>query len=383
MTDLTQARRAAEAANRAKDEFLAMLGHELRNPLAPIVLALELMRARKVPGADRERAIIERQVKHVVGLVDDLLDVSRITRGQVQLKRERVDIVDVVAKAVEMTEAMVSAKRQRIQVDVPAGLVVSGDAARLVQVMINLLTNASKYTDAEGRIDIRAGIDGEQIEIVVRDTGRGISAETLPLVFDLFTQERQEIDRSEGGLGLGLAIVRSLVQAHGGSVHAASAGKGQGAEFRIRLAPENMLAPPARQPDTVVVSPSGSFRLRVLVVDDNRDAADLLAEFVSSLGHLIEVAGDGPTALQRVEAFRPEVVLLDLGLPGMNGFELAQRIRTLPDRPDIKLVAITGYGRAIDRQRSHEAGFDHHMVKPVSPDALADWLRAEAARRGP
>ncbi|MEO8165237.1 MAG: ATP-binding protein, partial [Betaproteobacteria bacterium] len=225
VTELTKARREAEAANRAKDEFLAMLGHELRNPLAPIVTALQLMRLRNVPGAERERTIIERQVKHVVSLVDDLLDVSRITRGQVQLKREPVDMADIVAKAIEMTGPAIEERRHTLSVNVPRGLVLNGDAARLAQVMSNLLTNATKYTDSGGKITVTGRAVAGQLEVIVADTGRGIAAEMLPRVFDLFSQERQEIDRSDGGLGLGLAIVKSLIQGHGGTVHANSAGK--------------------------------------------------------------------------------------------------------------------------------------------------------------
>ncbi len=235
VTELTKARREAESANRAKDEFLAMLGHELRNPLAPIVTALQLMRLRNLPGAERERTIIERQVKHVVSLVDDLLDVSRITRGQVQLRREPVDIADIIAKAIEMTGPAIEERRHVLNVNVPRGLVVHGDAARLAQIMANLLTNAAKYTDPGGSITVTGRSADGDLEVAVADTGRGIAAETLPRVFDLFSQERQEIDRSEGGLGLGLAIVKSLVQAHGGSVRARSDGKGRGAQFVVRL----------------------------------------------------------------------------------------------------------------------------------------------------
>ena len=380
VTELTTARREAESANRAKDEFLAMLGHELRNPLAPIVTALQLMRLRNVPGAERERMIIERQVKHVVALVDDLLDVSRIARGQVQLKRERIDIADIVAKALEMNAPAIEERRHVLNVHVPRGLVVSGDAARLAQVLTNLLTNAAKYTDRAGTITITARLDHDHVEVVVADTGRGIAPETLPRVFDLFSQERQEIDRSEGGLGLGLAIVKSLVLAHGGTVEARSDGKGRGSEFMIRLPVDPHEATTSES--AVVPSTQPAARRRILLVDDNADALELLAASLEALGHVTRVATSGSSALQVVADFHPDVVLLDLGLPVMDGFEVARRIRALPDGAKIELVAITGYGRDIDRQRTRAAGFDQHLVKPVALEALNDWLQGASRRDG-
>jgi signal transduction histidine kinase len=384
VTELTNARREAEAANRAKDEFLAMLGHELRNPLAPILTALQLMRLRNVHGADRERTVIERQVKHVVALVDDLLDVSRITRGKVQLKRETVDLADVVAKAIEMTSPAIEERRHVLKVDVPRGLTVQGDPGRLAQVVANLLTNAAKYTDAGGTIVV-TGSGGESgTAISVKDTGRGIAPEMVPRLFTLFSQERQEIDRSEGGLGLGLAIVRNLVQAHGGTVEARSDGKGCGAEFIVRLPGS---APAAADTERSAALP-GAARvaegpgLRVLVVDDNHDAAELLADSLRALGHTARAAFDGPTAIEAAREFQPQVALLDLGLPVMDGFEVAQRLKTLPGLGDLHLVAITGYGQDVDRQRAREAGFDEHLVKPVDLEVLHSWLRRSGSGGG-
>jgi signal transduction histidine kinase len=380
VTELTRARREAESANRAKDEFLAMLGHELRNPLAPILTALQLMRLRNVVGGEHERLVIERQVKHVVALVDDLLDVSRITRGKVQLKREAVELADIVAKAIEMTSPAIEERRHVLDVEVPRGLVVDADAARLAQVVANLLTNAAKYTDPGGAIAIAAGVGNGQAILRVIDSGRGIAPEMVPRIFDLFTQERQEIDRSQGGLGLGLAIVRSLVLAHGGTVEATSAGKGAGATITVRLPLATGARPPqatAPREDTMDASttPRG---LRVLIVDDNLDAAEMLAESLRVLGHSTRLALDGPSALAAAREFHPHVALLDLGLPVMDGFEVAEQLKE--SAPDIELVAITGYGQDADRRRTERAGFVEHLVKPVDLQRLEDWLRKRQSR---
>jgi signal transduction histidine kinase len=392
VTELTKARREAESANRAKDEFLAMLGHELRNPLAPIQTALQLMRLRNYPGAERERTIIERQVRNMVALVDDLLDVSRITRGKVQLKHQRVDLAEIVGKSIEMTSPAIEERRHVLNVQMPRGLMVSGDPARLAQVVANLLTNAAKYTDPAGLITVTGKGDGDAAIVTVSDTGRGIAPEMLPRIFDLFSQERQEIDRSEGGLGLGLAIVRTLVQAHGGTVEAYSRGKGHGAEFSVRLplaaGTDELRDAAAELPASTAEPVQPIPGLRVLVVDDNPDAADLLSEFLRALGHTTRIAHNGLAATQVAEQFEPEVVLLDLGLPVMDGFEVADRLKGLPGLGATELVAITGYGQEIDRQRTREAGFDEHMVKPVDLDELEAWLRRsqedrERRRAGP
>jgi signal transduction histidine kinase len=379
VTELAKARRSAESANRAKDEFLAMLGHELRNPLAPILTALQLMQLRGVTGGERERMIIERQVKHVVGLVDDLLDISRITRGKVQLKRERVELADVAAKAVEMTSPAFEERRHTLVVDVPRGLATDGDAVRLAQVVANLLSNAAKYTDPNGRIQVSAARDGDEIVVQVADNGSGITPDMLPRVFDLLTQERQNAERSQGGLGLGLAIVRSLVEAHGGTVGVTSPGMGRGSTFTVRLP----AAAHAVGPDTPAsrrVPRIGTGR-RVLLVDDNRDAAELLADSLRVMGHMVEVAFDGPGALAAVQWFQPDIALLDLGLPVMDGLELAQRLREDERLQELRLLAITGYAQEADRERTEASGFDGHLAKPIDVHSLDGLLRGLPARR--
>jgi signal transduction histidine kinase/CheY-like chemotaxis protein len=377
VTELAKARREAEAANRAKDEFMAMLGHELRNPLAPILTALQLMHLRGVVGADRERLIIERQVKHVVGLVDDLLDVSRITRGNVQLRQERLQLADVIAKAIEIASPAIEERRQTLQVSVASGLEINGDAARLAQVFANLLNNAAKYTEPQGAIRVSARGEPDGIVIRVSDDGNGIASETLPRIFDLFVQERQAPERAQGGLGIGLAIVRSLVQAHGGTVRAESPGKGKGSTFTVTLpAVDATQRPKAPAPEVPARSPVRGHRL--LLVDDNEDAALLLADSLRQLGHLVEVAHDGPAALAAVQGFKPGVALLDLGLPVMDGFELGERLRADPDLQGIVLIAVTGYAQELDRRRSTAAGFDAHMAKPIDVYELDSLIRTRA-----
>jgi signal transduction histidine kinase len=370
----------AEAASRAKDEFLAMLGHELRNPLAPILTALQILRLRGVTGAEREHQVIERQVQHLVSLVDDLLDVSRIARGKVQIKHDRLDLADVVAKAIEMTSPAIEAGRHRLTVQVPRGLVVEGDAARLAQVVANLLVNSANYSDPGGTMTIEAERRNDRAIVRVADRGHGISAEMLPHVFDLFSQERQELDRSAGGLGLGLAIVRSLVQAHGGTVTADSRGKGQGAVFTVTLPLSGGADAPVERAQNRAAMPVATPGLRILVVDDNPDAAEMLVTALESLGHTARRAFDGPTALDIASHFRPEVALLDLGLPVMDGYELAHRLAA-SGAADLELVAVTGYGQDVDRERTRTAGFADHLVKPVDLDQLETWLRASQARR--
>jgi len=375
VTELTIARRQAESANRAKDEFLAMLGHELRNPLAPILTALQLMRLRGVSGADRERTVIERQVKHLMTLVDDLLDVSRIARGKVQLRRELVDFADVAARAVEMTSPAIDDRRHVLAVEVPRGYVVDADPGRLAQVLANLLTNAAKYTDAGGHIRLLAQQQEGFLRFTVADDGRGIDPETLPRVFELFSQERQELDRSQGGLGLGLAIVKSLVEAHGGRVQAHSEGKGRGAQFTVDIP---LAALRDESAPATASEQRGSGRaargLRILIIDDNADAAELLGESLRLVGHDTQIAFDGARGLELAAHFLPEVALVDLGLPVMNGFEVARALRASPQTADIPLVAVTGYGQEGDRRRTKEAGFEEHLVKPIDIGQLTAWL---------
>jgi len=375
--EMNRLRASAEAANRTKDEFLAMLGHELRNPLAPILTALQLMTLRGDGGALKERTVIDRQVRHLVRLVDDLLDVSRIARGKVDLRRQRVEIGQIVAMAVETSSPLLEERHHRLEVEVPAsGLAVYGDVTRLTQVVVNVLSNAAKYTERHGRIRVAATEAGDVVELRVRDSGVGISAEMLPRVFELFSQERQTLDRAHGGLGLGLTIVRSLVELHGGSVEAHSDGVGHGSEFVLRLprAHEGAggHATPASR-DTHAGSAPGTGR-RILVVDDNVDAARLTAEALEAVGHDARVAFDGPEALAMAGTFAPDLALLDLGLPLMDGYELAEQLTAaMADKPPV-LVAVTGYGQASDRERTEAAGFHGHIVKPVDFGELTQLL---------
>lgn len=378
--DVERARHEAEIASRAKDEFLAMLGHELRNPLAPIQTALQLIRLQGSSAHERERSVIERQVTHLVRLVDDLLDVSRITRGKVQLTREHIEIAEVAARALEAASPLFEKGNLALVVEVPRyGLVVDADPARLAQAVSNLLNNAAKYSAPGGRVTLAAQREGSEVVVRVVDLGGGISPELLPKVFDLFSQGQQTIDRAQGGLGIGLAIVRSLVELHGGRVSAQSEGRDRGSTFTIRL------------PAVVVGSAGVNAQLgqntrtflpakgmRVLVVDDNQDAADLIGEALQALGYVVCVNYDGTSALAAVETFRPDVAVLDIGLPVMDGYELAQRLRQHPECKGIRLIAVTGYGQQSDRDRARQAGFDEHLVKPVNMKALASAIKHEA-----
>ena len=375
-TERDQLLRELQSANRAKDEFLAMLGHELRNPLSPILTALELITLRGVQGMDRERAIIERQVRHVVGLVDDLLDVSRITRGQIALKRERVRLSDVVAKAIEQASPLIEQRRHRLGVDVSPHLFVDGDAARLAQVVSNLLTNAAKYTERGGVIDARARRQDDAVILEVTDNGLGIAPDVLPHVFDAFTQERQtDRDHSIGGLGLGLAIVKNLIQAHGGDVELASGGKGRGTRAIVRLPVAAGAATPALSTESTAAQAAPAAGYRVLVVDDNEDAGLLLADSLRAMGHVIELAFDASTAIALADRYVPDVALLDLGLPVMDGYELAQRLQSLQGWHAVRFAALTGYGQQYDRDKSHAAGFDAHLVKPIDLELVDATIR--------
>jgi signal transduction histidine kinase/ActR/RegA family two-component response regulator len=358
--------RAEELADlhRRKDEFLAMLSHELRNPLAPIANAVQMLRLQREGENDLERqarGIIERQVGQLKLLVDDLLEVSRVTTGRIQLHRERTAVAILVEGAVETARPLIVQRRHELTVSQPAQLLwLYADAARLEQVMVNLLTNAAKYTEEGGHIWLTVEQDGDAAVLRVRDTGIGMAPELLPRIFDLFTQAERSLDRSEGGLGIGLCLVQRLVELHGGTVEAYSV-LGKGSEFVVRLPLTSL--PPLPAPATATVLPSAS--LRVLVVDDNVDAADSLAMLLRASRHDVRTAHDGPTALEVALDYRPDVVLLDIGLPGLNGFEVAKRVHQQPTIENIVLVAMTGYGLESDRQRSQEAGFDYHLVKPV------------------
>ena len=374
-----EARREAEIANRAKDEFLAMLGHELRNPLAPIVTALHLMNLRGNPAEEKQRTVIGRQVAHLVRLVDDLLDVSRIARGQIDLKREPVELSHVIAKAAEMASPLLERRRHHLTVSVPeTGLALQGDPDRLAQVFSNLLSNAAKYTEPGGWVAVHAEREGESVVVVVRDTGVGIAPEMLPRVFDLFTQERQALDRSQGGLGLGLAIVRSLVVAHGGSVSVHSDGPGRGTEVVVKLPalspPEPAVAlddPRAARSSALPEHPTA----RILIVDDNDDLAEALADALTDAGFETRTARDALSALRVAKELLPAAAVLDIGLPDMDGYELARRLREDPAHRHLRLVALTGYGQPADRHRSRAAGFDALLVKPSSVEEIETKLK--------
>ncbi len=360
----------ASDASRRKDEFLAMLGHELRNPLAPITMALELMRVRGATN-DRERGVIERQVQQMSRLIDDLLDVSRVTRGKIQLSKEVVETSALVSKALEMVTPLLERKRHKLAVDVaPAGLALNVDATRITQVIQNLLTNAAKYTEPGGDIRVRAVREDGHVLIAVSDNGVGIAPELQPRLFDLFVQGERSLDRAEGGLGIGLTIAKMLCDLHGGSISVASEGQQRGSTFSVRL-------PHAPQPTAQVAQVPSLLRtggpMRVLVVDDNVDAAQMLHTLLEHLGHELAMAHDGERALELAREFRPDVALLDIGLPVIDGYEVARRLRQEIGNK-IRLVAVTGYGQESDRKRTREAGFDRHLVKPIAFDELATLL---------
>jgi signal transduction histidine kinase/CheY-like chemotaxis protein len=367
--DLEAARQVAVQASRTKDEFLAMLGHELRNPLAPILLTLEAMSAQGQGSSDVE--LLQRQVRHLVRLVDDLLDVSRIERRLIELRCREIDLAMVVHRALEMASPLVEKRQQRISSDLsPAA--VHGDPDRLAQVVANLITNAAKYSDRGSRICIRTERSNGLARISVADDGVGIAPEMITRVFDTFVQQPQTLARSDGGLGLGLSIVRGLVEAHGGTVSAQSDGLGKGSTFVITLP---ALEGPGAGAE--IVQPPGCLApaleaKRILVVDDSRDAASALRNVLEDMGQIVLVAHDGPAALQQAAAFQPQIGLLDIGLPGMDGYQLAAALRAAHD---LRLFAITGYGQARDIERSRAAGFDEHLVKPVDREQIARLLR--------
>ncbi len=379
VTDRKRAEAAAREASRRKDEFFAMLGHELRNPLAPILTALELMKTEDGQAVEEARRVIERQAKHLVRLVDDLLDLSRVTRGKIELSLEDVEAWDVFSRAIEMTSPLLEEQSHALEVDVPrTGLRMHGDPLRLAQVLQNLLSNSAKYTPREGRITVRARREGAWVELRIEDDGAGIGPDLLPTLFDPFVQGERTIDRAQGGLGLGLALVHSLVSLHRGTVRAESDGVGRGTAMTVRIpaAEEHPAVRPtvSKRPDD---RPTPTPGRRVLVVDDNLDAAEMLAILLRRRGHVVELAHDGPSALEVFERFEPDAALLDIGLPVMDGYELAQRIRRRAEDRDVLLVAVTGYGQETDREKSRAAGFAHHLVKPVSTKALLSILAAE------
>lgn len=381
-------RRAAEMelqeAGRRKDEFLAMLSHELRNPLAPIRTALEVIRRVAPPDPKLNRAsdIMVRQVQQMTRLIDELLDVARISQGKIVLTREKVDLNAVIAHSVETAQPLVDARGQTLQVLPLAEPVwLQGDFARLAQILSNLLNNASKYSERGTVVRLHASRDGEGAVIRVRDQGIGIDPQLLPRIFDLFTQGSRGLDRSQGGLGVGLTLARRLTEMHGGRLEAASEGVGKGSEFTLRLPCVGLIASSDAAPSAPEQPPPPSCR--VLVVDDNRDAAQSVASFFELSGHEVRTAADGGEALVAAELFAPEVVVLDIGLPVLDGYEVARRLRQMTGVKEALLLALTGYGQREDRQNAEAAGFNHHFVKPADPMVLLNcidgWLRERPA----
>jgi signal transduction histidine kinase/CheY-like chemotaxis protein len=364
------------AANRQKDQFLAMLAHELRNPLAPITTAAQLLKLGTLDakGVRNASEIIARQAEHMTDLVNDLLDVSRVTRGLVTLEKEELDVNAVVAGALEQVRPLIEAKRHSLTMQLSGEPVhVMGDRTRLVQVLSNILNNAAKYTPSGGEIVMKVSAPGDQVEVCVTDNGIGIEPDVLPYIFDLFTQAERTPDRSQGGLGIGLALVKSLATLHGGSVEARSKGPGQGSQFEIRL-PRLRTGMPAPGEAIGADGTAEVAPLRVMVVDDNQDAAQMLAMLLEVQGHAVSVEYDGRGALQRARLERPQVMLLDIGLPDTDGYALARKLRALPELAGATLVALTGYGQDDDRRQAEEAGFDHHLVKPADLAQVGEIL---------
>lgn len=374
LAERAQTETALREADRRKDEFLAMLAHELRSPLGAIGNTVKLLE-RQPPETHSRRYldILNRQTDMLRGLVDDLLDVSRITRGLIELKQARLDLGAIVERALESVQALMDDKRHEVSVTLPRKPIeVIGDAVRLEQILVNLLTNAAKYTDPGGRIALSLAREGEQAQLRVRDTGIGMTAEVRERIFDLFGQAERGLARSQGGLGVGLTIVKNLVELHGGRVEVISEGLGQGSTFIVTLPLAAVIEQPAKVAAPVdLVTVRGR---RVLVVDDNTDIAETLALLLEDYGHSVVVAHDGPSALATAEQAGPDVILLDIGLPGMDGYEVAQRLRANPLTQGKVLAALTGYGQASDRDRALAAGFDRHFTKPVDIDALEAFV---------
>jgi signal transduction histidine kinase/DNA-binding response OmpR family regulator len=365
-----------QSADQRKDEFLAMLAHELRNPLAPIRSAVAVMHrvGSQAPLLMWSRDVIERQVAHLTRLVDDLLDVSRLTQGKIRLDKQTVDLASVIERALEVSRPSIDTRKHRLEVMLPGSPVyVDGDPVRLAQIFSNLLNNAAKFTPEEGRIGVTAELDGNGVSVRIQDNGCGMPADLLPHAFDLFTQANRSLARSEGGLGIGLTLVRSLVEKHGGSVKAHSDGPGKGSEFIVAL--PVVLGKPAvtekrRGTDRIVEAPV----LRILLIDDNSDANATLATLLGLCGQEVRTALDGPTALQIAAEFKPQLVFCDLGLPGMDGYEVLRLLREQEGAAMPAIIALTGYGRAEDQKLTREAGFDGHLVKPVEFERLQELI---------
>jgi PAS domain S-box-containing protein len=380
--ELRQVAADLSEANRRKDEFLATLAHELRNPLAPIRNGLQIMKLASddAPSVAAARAMMERQLEQLVRLVDDLLDVSRITRGNVVLRKERAPLDAVLRSAVETSRPLIEQMGHQLTLKLPEQpVVVYGDFTRLAQVFLNLLNNAAKYSDPQGHLWMTAEPQGDSVAVTVRDTGIGIPADKLTSIFEMFSQVDRSLEKAQGGLGIGLTLVKQLVEMHGGSVEARSEGSGRGSEFLVRLPIlQESFVPPAAPGDDL--APKAA--LRILIVDDNRDGAESLGMMLNLMGNQTRTAHDGEAGVAMAEKFRPDVVLIDIGMPKLNGYEACRRLREQPWGKAMLLIAVTGWGQDEDRRRSHEAGFDHHLVKPVQPQALMKLLTELSSVRG-
>lgn len=383
ITERVMAERALKTASQRKDEFLAMLAHELRNPLAPIAVAAEL-----ISRADRceqtlsdSSAIIRRQVRHMSGLIDDLLDAARVNRGTIRLERVPLDLHTLVHQAIEQSEALLKTMGHSVELDLPADrLTIDGDAKRVVQILVNVLNNAAKYTPSGGRIRIVARAVAGQAEIQISDNGIGMDSATLERAFDLFAQADREMDRQQGGLGIGLALVQKLVDLHGGQVEAHSEGPGRGSCITLRLPLSRHEAMPPAQPEPARLEQPAPG-LRVMVVDDNADAAQTLAQLLQAWGHDCQVTHNAEQALAMAMARPPQAFILDIGLPGMDGKELARALRQHGATAGARLVALSGYAQAPEQQAARQAGFDHYLVKPVDVQQLLQLLQTEASAR--
>jgi PAS domain S-box-containing protein len=386
VTEIRQAEEALREADRRKDEFLAVLAHEIRNPLASIRNSLRLMKPGQSsePGPvdiERDRAMAERQVAHLARLIDDLMDVSRISRGLIELRREPIELANVLRTAIDAAKSPLEERGHHLTVALPdRPIPLQADPTRLEQVFGNLLNNAIKYTSPGGEIRVSAEVVGAEVAVKVTDSGLGIDAEMLPKVFGMFVQDGKHLGHSQGGLGIGLGLSRSLIDLHGGRIWASSDGPGQGSEFEVRLPLADRISTVEDHPSTngQMAPATQPLRKRILVIDDNEDIAVSLCRLLSRIyGHEVRIAHDGPSALELADTFHPEIVLLDIGLPEMDGCEVARRLRERPEFADTLLVALTGWGQEADRKRSQDAGIDHHLVKPVDPDALADLIAGE------
>jgi PAS domain S-box-containing protein len=376
--ELQKSEESLRDADRRKDEFLALLAHELRNPLAPIryTLAASKKAGRTPEQQKRTEEIIERQVAHMSRLLDDLLDVSRITRSALELKKNPTELTSVVGSAIETARPLLDAKHHTLSVDLPKHAVrLEADLVRLAQVFSNLLINAAKYTDPGGHVQLRAACEGSELVVAIRDNGIGISADMMPRLFKMFSQAEAALGRAQGGLGIGLSLVQGLVTLHGGTVEARSDGPGTGSEFIVRLP---MGLPVTEIPDVEAAAESlvAGAGLKILVVDDNRDAADACATLLELSGYHVQTAYTGRRALELAETFRPHALLLDIGLPDLDGYQLARKLRAAPWGRGIILIAVTGWGQEEDRRRAFDAGFDHHMTKPIAAEAVESLLQS-------